>query len=664
MKLRLLRKGERGAILIIVSIVVMIISVLGIVYTMNATSTHRLTLTYKEADQARALALAGAEYAVNKLAYGLADPMNVDFADEVNIAGTTVRVNAKSSGSATVGTGDGMSVNLVVVESEATVRGITRSIRATFFNNSYEIHELYYKAIFAANRHGIPYTLEFTGANNDADRIRGDAHNNGDIEFSLQAFSTWNWGNNKCTATGECRRVDATGETNLIKDKSSFQDPINAPNLQAMGYEDPTRRYREWDGTPGDIVDVGDAWDYYRSQGQTFEIDIAREGGYFSAGGYYEWNTRCEVLPDSAAANFFQYDYQNHYCDDFTAADDAKVDLTKNYYLGQRNGGTYNTLGNDYGLYGGGHAVITITEEQNNKIYFVDGNLWLDSDGCNHLFFVPDDGVDKVAITIVVKGNIYIGDQVWTTGYDKSMNIGGSTSAQCFQMLDEDSSIAFVAMSDGESYDDVNRNGTYDPGETIIGRADPSVPNPAENNPEAPGTYTTDYQGRREGSGNIIFGDTIQGPVGAVEAFLYAENNFQDITADTSQGDQNPFTFGNMTAGNRVFLKRNYEPWESVEPHSGVPAGWVKIGNYYYPPGTTVENRNNPFVTDRMYYNGKIYARRHNPLQVKLDDRIRDGSIKLPGLPTSNETFEGTWVPVLWEVLERAILPQGWTPDP
>jgi hypothetical protein len=373
-------------------------------------------------------------------------------------------------------------------------------------------------------------------------------------------------------------------------------------------------------------------------------------------------------VPDGSVADFFQSDYQNHFCDDYTGVDDHKMSETPNYYLGQHHDEW--DSGYDYGLYGGANAIIKIRPEQNNKIYYVEGNLWADSDGNNHIFFVPDETLNEpVRITIVVKGNIYIGDQIFVTGDAKNYAVG-SKHYTPFSWLDDDSAIAIIAMADGESYDDMDRNGKYTPGvDPIIGRDASGAPNPADINPASQTSdhpdhqYATGYQGRMEGSGNIVFGDTIKGPCGVAEAFMYAENNFQDISADSSQGDQNPYTLGNMTAGNRVFLKRNYPDWEKVGTHSGVPDGWVKIGSYYYPPGTTADMVDNQFVVDRMYYNGKVYARRHNPLRVTLDERIKDGSVDLPGLPSSVDVLEGRWRPIAWEIVESAVLPPDWAAD-
>jgi len=85
-------------------------------------------------------------------------------------------------------------------------------------------------------------------------------------------------------------------------------------------------------------------------------------------------------------------------------------------------------------------------------------------------------------------------------------------------------------------------------------------------------------------SGNILIGDSQFGTGGSIHALLYAENNFIDNNLNSAS---QPFIsiFGNMTAGNQILLNR---------PASG-------------------SNRTR--------------------LDVTLDERVRDGTVLIPGLP-------------------------------
>ncbi len=100
-------------------------------------------------------------------------------------------------------------------------------------------------------------------------------------------------------------------------------------------------------------------------------------------------------------------------------------------------------------------------------------------------------------------------------------------------------------------------------------------------------------------SGNIYIGDTQFGTGGGIHAMLYAENDFIDINLNTA--DQ-PFisVFGNMSAGNKVALGRE--------------------------------------GSDRTR------------LDITLDERIRDGSIIVPGLPGPVGYQRGIQLDTAWRL--------------
>lgn len=92
-------------------------------------------------------------------------------------------------------------------------------------------------------------------------------------------------------------------------------------------------------------------------------------------------------------------------------------------------------------------------------------------------------------------------------------------------------------------------------------------------------------------SGNIYFGDPVFGTLEAMEAFMYAENNFYDNNLDAS-GSATVEVNGNMTAGNHVLINRDY-------------------GN------------------------------QHSRLTVNFDDRISTGGLSMPGLPEADDSTGG-----------------------
>ena len=91
-------------------------------------------------------------------------------------------------------------------------------------------------------------------------------------------------------------------------------------------------------------------------------------------------------------------------------------------------------------------------------------------------------------------------------------------------------------------------------------------------------------------TGNIYFGDPVTGTLEHMDAFMYAENNFEDNHLD-ADGSKDVTIFGNMTAGNQVLIERDF----------------VKS-------------------------DGSVM---HSQLTVEFDDRIATGAISLPGLPTA-----------------------------
>gem|GEM_PF-1654448 len=77
------------------------------------------------------------------------------------------------------------------------------------------------------------------------------------------------------------------------------------------------------------------------------------------------------------------------------------------------------------------------------KVYFVDGNLTIDSNGYGPTLYGPTSS-EGAQITIVARGNIYIGDQI------------------SFQSSNKTGALCLVALKDGETYTDLNHNNRHD----------------------------------------------------------------------------------------------------------------------------------------------------------------------------------------------------------
>jgi hypothetical protein len=101
-----------------------------------------------------------------------------------------------------------------------------------------------------------------------------------------------------------------------------------------------------------------------------------------------------------------------------------------------------------------------------------------------------------------------------------------------------------------------------------------------------------------EDSGNIYFGDPVFGTLEQMHAFMYAENNFVDKNLSAT-GSAQVAVYGNMTAGNKVDIQRDY-------------------------------------------------GSQHSRLTVTHDDRISSGELEMPGLPRTEEQGGGGFVLQAW----------------
>lgn len=151
---------------------------------------------------------------------------------------------------------------------------------------------------------------------------------------------------------------------------------------------------------------------------------------------------------------------------------------------------------------------INVLPKDNNKVYFVDGNLYIH----NPSFFSFRFKNPGTRITIVARGNITISDEFY---YNANYPTGTQQIA----------------------YQDFNSSKVINPKDALclIALKNPNQPT---------------------NSGIIKIGDPTYGTGGSIHAMLYAENNFVDNNLDT--GAQNYISvFGNMTAGNQIDLHRS-----------------------------------------------------------------------------------------------------------
>lgn len=240
---------------------------------------------------------------------------------------------------------------------------------------------------------------------------------------------------------------------------------LSPPNLQAMNYET----------TADYTINASCKWD---KNGRIAESDPRH---------IFVRSTRSDVAPPGTRGTDYRFS-------------------NKNYFFGDP-------------WEGAGLDEISISPAGNDKVYFVDGNLWIEPEGATlRLIHGPAAGTH---VTVVVKGNIYIADELQYESPDKD-------------------GIALVAMTDGESYVDADDDGCYDEGEAILHDDGDGV-----------------YEGPTEGSGNIWLGDPEGGPLGHVYAFLYADNDIIDQVQAPGGAPLGFEVTGTLSAGNKLDLRRD-----------------------------------------------------------------------------------------------------------
>ena len=194
-------------------------------------------------------------------------------------------------------------------------------------------------------------------------------------------------------------------------------------------------------------------------------------------------------------------------------------------------------------------SYINVKPEDNVKVYYVEGNVYLHASPTYCLKFIEP----GTRITIVAKGNITISDEFYyNADYDPDLERSELDSTVAENPQD---ALCLIALKNPDCTD----------------------------------------------SGNIYIGDPAHGTGGAIHAMLYAENDFIDNNLNTAN-QQFISIFGNMTAGNQIDLNRSGD------------------GGY------------------------------RTRLDVTLDERIRNGTIVVPGLPAPVGYQRGIQLDTAWHL--------------
>ncbi len=247
-----------------------------------------------------------------------------------------------------------------------TSRGNTRAVEAVLQQTS---DGIFSSALFAGNSSGDPnYDMKFGGTGLQADDINGNVYSGGNIKLTGTA-----------SIDGVAR---ATGSISGVAGEDGITQPI--PDIVGMDY----------------------------ANNNDIDVKAAFASATYGSGGSYggsAWQ-----LPESNRAHIFRKNPSDRSADTSATAKD-------DYFLEDR----FEPLNSSSTIAASGGSHITISgiggepgSSGNELVYYIDGNLWIHNR--NLYSFTLWNATDTaVKITLVVKGNIYISDNIFYDNPDK-----------------------------------------------------------------------------------------------------------------------------------------------------------------------------------------------------------------------------------------------------
>jgi hypothetical protein len=249
-----------------------------------------------------------------------------------------------------------------------------------------QVAKLFQTAIFAGNSSGDPaYVMPFGGKGSSGDVINGDIYSGGNIEVKDNAQM-----NGTLRALGTI--TGAPGQTGILQ-------PL--PNIAGMNYAtsndfDVAAMFAS--ATYQSSPPGGSAWEMPESSpAHIFRMDPSDRGVYTNATAKHDY--------------FLEDPYEN-------------VNLDKNLNGSNATHITLSGVGSKPGVSG------------NEAVYYIDGNLWIHNLNTHSFkFYLPQN--PGFHVTFVVKGNIYLADNLFYLNQDKD-------------------GVAFIAMNDPAEPDSGN----------------------------------------------------------------------------------------------------------------------------------------------------------------------------------------------------------------
>lgn len=263
--------------------------------------------------------------------------------------------------------------------STGRVRGVTQTLEAVVVRTAGG--GVFNNALFAGNSEGDPlYALDLGGTGSQADQVLGDVYSGGDVDVVGDA-----------SVTGDIR---AGGVVNGAPGESHVSQP--PLDLSVWDFEN-TADYDVYD------LFVSDPALAYKSDdagGKAWQVPATNPAHIFRVNP----NDRTTEYTSTAKADFFLED-------------------------------PYETVQSDPSQNGSSPYHVSLSPDGNDKVYFVDGNLWVHNKKSYSFQFESEPGGTRV--TFAVKGNIYFSDNLF---YDDPLLDG----------------VAFIAMKDANVSDSGN----------------------------------------------------------------------------------------------------------------------------------------------------------------------------------------------------------------
>jgi hypothetical protein len=521
------RNGERGGALLLAIIVAIVLIGITAAYISVSLWNSRRTTNSLFGTQALYIAEAGAGDYVQML--NTQPPIAVPSSLSKGYGRGTYKVTSVNYGADGVdndkfnGVDDAYESGFMELQVEGTFGDVTRRLNVILTRNPGGV---FWNAVFAGNSAGKNYTLKFSGTGTQGDRVQGDVYSGGKLEHSGDA----NLLNTDGTAGSDQVMYASTDSDALTATSSQGSKPAyvqgNQPllDITSMDYESKAKTDPKYVDVRSALETKGNPSAPGNSYGNGFVKDNKFSGNPASHNGTCG-KAQQQITDPNEPAHIFRLNPD----DDANPANgdrayrfmgDKQTKNPRNYHLEDATmppaqGEKYSEVNPQW---------VKLAPTGNDKVYYVDGNLWINNSPTFTFKWAHSDPAMK--ITIIVKGNIYICDNLY---YQNEMS----------------DAVALIAIKD-----DVNLPNKHPDDPMFNGAADREK-------------AARDYN-MQNGSGNIFFGDPIAGTTERFETYLYAENNFYDNNLGAADSMATNI-LGNMTAGNQVAIQRDPKKYSKLQ---------------------------------------------------------------------------------------------------